>query len=292
MAREYGVIYHDIWGDSDFRALSTRAQLLYLQLLTSPTLNYAGVADWRPKRIAPLASDLTVRSVERAAGELARGLFVVIDEDTEEVLIRSFLKHDGLLKKPNVTKAMLKAFNATSSDVLRGVVVHELGKLREQFPEWGGFAVEGVSKVLEREPFNPSDLVPFGDSNPSGNPSENDPSLLTPNSLLLTPDSSLPASDDAWTTTKLTQLFESAWKHWPKKVEKQPALDKFILKAKRFDPATLAGDIVRFGDAYAATTEKHFVPGLVTWLNRERWTDELPQLKGKQGGTASWDDVQ
>ena len=83
-------------------------------------------------------------------------------------------------------------------------------------------------------------------------------------------------------------MFEEAWSHWPKKVEKKPALEKFKLKARTRDPELIAADIARFGDAYAATTETQFVPGLATWLGKERWTDELPVARtdGKPTPTA------
>lgn len=76
----------------------------------------------------------------------------------------------------------------------------------------------------------------------------------------------------------LESTFDSAWAHWPKKVERKQALERFIKAAKTIDPDVLAGHIIRFGDAYkAAGTETQFIPGLGVWLNRERWTDELPQ---------------
>src|SRR5690606_16035121 len=87
VAREHAQIRLDLWNDDDFRVLTRAAQLLYIQLLTSATLNYAGVADWRPKRIAPLSGDGTASAVEDAAQELEQGLFIVTDTDTEEVLI-------------------------------------------------------------------------------------------------------------------------------------------------------------------------------------------------------------
>lgn len=197
MAREHAQVRLDLWNDDDFRVLTRAAQLLYIQLLTSATLNYAGVADWRPRRIAPLSGDGTHEDVEEAATELERGLFIVTDRDTEEVLIRSFLKHDGLLQKPNVTKAMLAAFSSVSSSTLRGVIVHELKKLSARFPEWRAFGMSEVHELLERDSVNPSELVADGDGKGLSKGSENDPSLLTPYSLLHTPDSTLLTTSDA-----------------------------------------------------------------------------------------------
>lgn len=80
----------------------------------------------------------------------------------------------------------------------------------------------------------------------------------------------------------LGPLFEQAWEHWPKKVEKKPAREKFLIAARKIDPQALLEHVTQFGDAYAATTEKHLVPALGRWLNNERWTDDLPQSRQAQ----------
>lgn len=190
MAREHAAIRLDIWGDDDWRNLSMAAQHLYLHLLSTPTLSYAGVADWRPARIAGMSAGSTRASVTAAADELEAALFIVRDDETEEVLIRSFLKHDGLLHKPNVAKAMVSAYTKTVSSKLRGVIVHELGKLHEKHPEWRAFDVREVSELLDKPAVDPSTIpIPKGSRKGSVKGSEFDPSLLTPNSLLLAPHS-------------------------------------------------------------------------------------------------------
>lgn len=155
------------------------------------------MADWRPKRISPLSGDGSPEEVEAAAEELERGLFIVTDQDTEEVLVRSFLKHDGLLQKPNVTKAMLAGFGSISSATLRGVIVHELKRLSARFPEWRAFGMREVQELLERESVNPSELVSRTAGKGLSKGSENDAPLLTPYSLLHTPDSTLLTPSDA-----------------------------------------------------------------------------------------------
>lgn len=70
--------------------------------------------------------------------------------------------------------------------------------------------------------------------------------------------------------------FEAAWSHWPKKTERKKSLEKFRVVARARGLDVLTADVIRFGQAYARTTERQFVPALVVWLNGERWTDELP----------------
>lgn len=82
--------------------------------------------------------------------------------------------------------------------------------------------------------------------------------------------------------TVLSSAFDAAWEHWPKKVERKQAFDRFKIAVRRIDVGTLVHHITRFGDAYAATTEKQFVPALGAWINGQRWTDELPQSRGQR----------
>jgi hypothetical protein len=77
----------------------------------------------------------------------------------------------------------------------------------------------------------------------------------------------------------LVTVFDEAWSHWPKKVERKQALERFKTAAGRYKgaPEDLALAVTRFGDAYAATTDRQFVPALGVWLAGDRWNDELPE---------------
>jgi hypothetical protein len=196
VARDHGRIRLDIWADEEWRELPSPAQWLYLHLLSSPSLNFCGVTDWRPARIAALAAELTADDVEYAAGFLEREEFVVIDRVTEEALVRSFVKHDGLLRSPNVTKAMVKDHGAIGSAVLRAVIVGQLVKIHEKQPDLAGW--KSIGNLLEKRSLTPSEAfaeLPENPSgNPFGNPSENRAPLRSPYSLLPSPGSA-PSSD-------------------------------------------------------------------------------------------------
>lgn len=79
----------------------------------------------------------------------------------------------------------------------------------------------------------------------------------------------------------LEREFGAAWAHWPKKVERKEALARFKAASKRLPVDELVAAVIRFGDAYAATTDKQFIPALGGWLHKERWTDELPQHRAQ-----------
>lgn len=170
MPREFARVKLSIWEDDDFRALSPEAQHLYFVLLTSSKLDYAGVTDFRPGRIAKGAESWRPWDVLKAAEELSAALYIVIDVDTEEVLLRSFIRHDGLLQEPNMAVAMRKAWTAVASPTLRGVVVHELQRLHAEGPDLKGWA--RVSDLLGKASVNPSEIPSFTPSDdPWGNPS-------------------------------------------------------------------------------------------------------------------------
>lgn len=167
MAREFAQVRLAMWSDDDVRALSPAAQHLYFVLLTAPSLSHCGVADWRPNRIAALAAGWTVEAVRRAAAELIEKFFIVVDEATEEVLVRSFVRHDGLMKQPRMATAMSTAHAAVASSTLRGVIVHELIRLRREQPDLNGWGGTGVADLLGKGSVDPS-TYPLGNGSGEG----------------------------------------------------------------------------------------------------------------------------
>ncbi|WP_052590839.1 hypothetical protein [Luteipulveratus mongoliensis] len=196
MASDHARIRRDIWGDDDWRDLTSPAQWLYLHLLSSPALTFCGTTDWRPSRIAAATAELQATDVETFAEELTRERFILADAESEEVLIRSWIKHDGLLRSPNMSKRLVKDHARVASKVLRAVIVDQLKGLHEKGPTDSGWAfVEPLlskrsmpfdqgSRILSR---NPS---PKGSVKGSPQGSENRAELHTPYSTLHSPSSS------------------------------------------------------------------------------------------------------
>lgn len=170
MARDRANIFTNIWTDTDWRALSGNEQHLYLLLMTHPDLSYAGVADWRPGRLAKMRSDANKSDIESIGRSLQQKRFILIDEDTEEVLIRSYIRHDGVLKQPNLAVSFVNAYGAAASPEIRMLIIHELKRLFDEFPEWSAFRNEKVTALL-KEPSKPhaelvTDHCPEGAVNP------------------------------------------------------------------------------------------------------------------------------
>jgi hypothetical protein len=138
----------DMWNDDDWRQLSMGAQHLYMLMLTHGSLSYAGVCDWRPARLAAVTKDRTAADVQRDAEELRAAAFIWWDDDTEEAVIRSFIRHDGLLKHPRLPVSMANDHASIASETIRAGVVFELRKLHDEDPELGAWGKKQVQTIL------------------------------------------------------------------------------------------------------------------------------------------------
>lgn len=145
MARDHARIKVDIWSDPDFRALPANAQHAYLMYLSQPRLSYCGVMDYLPNRFTKLSAKATTRTVTAATKALESHGFVVVDDETGELLIRTFVRHDGLLSSPNMTKAMVKDYLAVLSEPLRHVIEDELSRAYAEKPDLAGWKGMGDS---------------------------------------------------------------------------------------------------------------------------------------------------
>lgn len=115
-----------IWRDGEFRDLSVDAQWTYQRLLSDSNRNQAGVLALTRKRWASSAAGMTRDRLDAALDELVAGHFVVLDEDTEEVLIRTYIRHNDVASQPNILKAALAQATKIESPLLRAALAAEL----------------------------------------------------------------------------------------------------------------------------------------------------------------------
>lgn len=161
MARDHTRVNLDIWGDDEFRDLPVDAQALYWLLWTSPDRTYCGGHWWHPGKLAQFAGDWTVPRIESAGAVLSGQLFLIIDTAVDECLLRSWIKHDGLWKQPNMAVSMAAARAAMTSKVCRGVIVHEVKKLAAANPDLGGWKRDEVANLLAQRAIDPATVEPF-----------------------------------------------------------------------------------------------------------------------------------
>lgn len=129
MARNHARLLTSIWNDDDFLALPSAAQRVYMLLLSQQNLSHAGLLPLTVKRWANKAPDTTVEAFEDALAVLERARFVVVDRDTEELLIRSLMRGDEVWKHWKVMTAAARDAEAVASSRLRGVLAGEVERM-------------------------------------------------------------------------------------------------------------------------------------------------------------------
>lgn len=150
MKARYTRWFTSIWSDPDFTALSRAAQGCYFMLGTQPDLSHCGVLPLTMHRWARLAPDTDTESVRAALEELQTNRFVLIDHATEELLIRTFVKHDEQWRNPNGIKAIETARSRVVSVCLAAVIAATVQALTEGAYE-GAYegACEGDASPLQ-----------------------------------------------------------------------------------------------------------------------------------------------
>jgi hypothetical protein len=135
MPRDFAQVYQSIWSDPDFRRRDTGEQLLYLKLLSWETLNYAGVLPLQPRKWARATTDTSVRDVEETLQRLDEARYVLVDWDTEEALLRTFIRGDRLYKNPPMLRAALQFAQQVESPRLRVALAEEMAAVHALMPD-------------------------------------------------------------------------------------------------------------------------------------------------------------
>lgn len=201
MARDHTRVNLGIWGDDEFLDLPVDAQALYWRLWTSPARTYCGAHEWKPGKLAQSAGDWSLERLLTAAAVLSERLFLIIDTSTEECLLRSWIKHDGLWKQPNMAVSMANARGVVASKVLRGVIVHEVRKIAEAEPSQAGWGRAEVKDLLSQRAIDPASLEPFNPGPNGGINTPSDPKVDTPINPYDQPDHNPPSDTPPTTAT-------------------------------------------------------------------------------------------
>lgn len=146
MARDHGRMFVSIWSDDDFRARGPLAQWLYMLLVSQPDLTHAGTLRLSVRRWAACSTGATVDDVHAALKDLDNHRFVIVDEDTDEVLVRSYLRRNEVWKQPNLFKLALRQVALIQSRRLRAALRSELLRLPTEPPD--PKAQPGVATML------------------------------------------------------------------------------------------------------------------------------------------------
>lgn len=127
MTRKYAKAYVSMWdAESDFIKLTADAQWLYWVLFSHPALSPAGVLQLQPKKWQRRGKGMTAKRLTAALEMLAADHYVLIDEVTEECLIRTYIRHDQGWRTPNIRTSIRAAIRSIESQRLRVAATHEL----------------------------------------------------------------------------------------------------------------------------------------------------------------------
>lgn len=131
MARNFGRFTTSIWRDPDFVSLTLEEQAVYFTLGLQADVSAAGSLPLTTRRWAKLSSGTTPEQIERLVGALGShaGQHLVVDDDTEELLIRKFIKWDGGWSNSKRLPVVVDAVHAIASVHIRDIAVDELRKL-------------------------------------------------------------------------------------------------------------------------------------------------------------------
>lgn len=127
----YGKLFSRIWTDPEFTALDAACQQLYCLLISYSTRDHAGVLPMTLKRWARCTAGASVESVRSSLATLSERGFVVVDFDTEEVLIRTFIRNDEVYKQPKVMISAMKSAVLVESMPIRWSLYEEVRRVPE-----------------------------------------------------------------------------------------------------------------------------------------------------------------
>lgn len=129
MARNFAQVQLRIWVDDDFLALTTEAQHLYMLLLSQEDIGPSGLIPLRPRRWAKLSANGSVDNVMASLDELDVASFLVVDIETAEVLVRTFIRNGENYKHVRLLRTALNQAERVESPRIRSALGQELAKL-------------------------------------------------------------------------------------------------------------------------------------------------------------------
>lgn len=142
MPRSHGKLSTTVWTDEDHRSLGLVAQWLFAYLLAHPKVTICGVLDVSLARLARQCGEVTPEAVEAGLHELVAVGHIKVDWETEELMFRSFTRHDLSPTRwnKNLTAGFWRAWRGIESADLRAEVCRQMpaalwDKVAEAAPE-------------------------------------------------------------------------------------------------------------------------------------------------------------
>ena len=301
MAREFAKIYMTIWGDPDFVSLDVSAQRLYLFLCSQADLSRAGTITIAPNRWASRADGYDRATLWQDMGTLARYGYIVVDEHSEELLVRSYIRNDEGWKSPNIMIAIAGAARNVMSETLRAVIRDELRKIdttslptkinpntnrstRDAIEHFLGRILADLSDC-EADPYvmgyGKGSVEPFAEGFTEG---FEEGSLTTTTTATTT---ATATGKSAPNGAGYPEDFATFWNVYPLKRDKRSALKAFNDAKKRTPVDEIIAGAIRYRDD--PNREAEYTKYPERWLKADGWDDDpLPSRKPHMSNQGSF----
>lgn len=202
MARSYANVSTSRWRDDDFRSLTVEEQHAYFLLTTQPDISAAGVLTMALTRWASRSKNGSRAGFRAALEGLQDNGVIVIDDETEEILVIPFVADDGGYTNSKRRFAIRDAASQVESTSLRRALAREFARLNlpaDWIPEFS--QVDSLSDT-------PSDALSMPDRSPTSKNSDirrvvvstcstQQPPTHNPHSTTLVPAPPAPTREDA-----------------------------------------------------------------------------------------------
>ena len=285
---EYGKVFKRVWGDPDFKALTVNQQALYMKLISQPDISLAGVLTLAVPRWTAQTDRLAQSSVEKALDALEAARFVVCDRQTQEVLVRSYIRNDLGWKSTKTFKAIAGAVERVLSPSIRAAISAELLRIdiTQVSDKPGSYDMtprEFVSGCISRLVLDNPPLDGVSDT-PSDTPSDGVyPSSLLAPAIAIAP-AKATANANAIARKAARGPFDEFWANFPseRKANKSGCFEKFFTALQS---GTDAETIIEAAKSYRndPNREPEFTVNPHRWLNEERWeSGPLPPRAGNR----------
>lgn len=129
MANTAALIRESIWRNREFRALPRGAQCTYLQLCSQKDLDCAGLLTLNVGLLAKGCNEIDTDTIRGDLKILEDERFVFVDEETDELFVRAYMRTAEVVRSPNIFKSALKSARHVESPKLRAEVASELRRL-------------------------------------------------------------------------------------------------------------------------------------------------------------------
>jgi len=276
----YVRVVRSIWTDPEWLDLTSTQKLVYLQLISQPNVSKCGVLPFVPRRWAHMHPDLSADDLIDALSALEAKRYVVVDRDTEEILIRTYLRYDEAWKQTNGTRGIQIEAQEIMSKRLLDAVIDEYEQAS------GNPWHKGNDKACDNPCDEGNDKACVTPLSLSPNPLalDPDPLALNPEPKTLVSDMVEECSEVALVEIITDDDFSHFWSNYPRKESKRKA-EQAWAKLKRADRLSALNALPAHVERWQHDrTEAKFIPHPPTWLHQRRWEDRLPEPQAQTLG--------